>query len=52
MPQKSSIPEAKFSGWTDREILGLDQDRLKGMMFPSSVPRRLRDGGGLGWRRF
>ncbi len=28
-PQNPPQPENKFSGWTDREILGLDQDRLK-----------------------
>ena len=29
MPPKFSIPEAKSSGWTDREIFGHTQDRLK-----------------------
>ena len=29
MSQKPLGPENKFSGWTDREILGLNQDRLK-----------------------
>ena len=29
MPQSSSQLEQKFSGWTDREIYGLAQDRLK-----------------------
>jgi formylglycine-generating enzyme required for sulfatase activity len=29
MPTKPTNPEKKSTGWTDREILGLDQDRLK-----------------------
>ncbi len=42
-PQNSSSPENKLSGWTDREILGLDQDRLKFEHYASVLAEIIRE---------
>src|SRR3972149_4413623 len=43
MPPKSSIPEAKSSGWTDREIFGHTQDRLKFHHYASVLAEIIRE---------